>query len=386
MLAVFVSIIGMGLSIYLTLHHLEVKASGATNAACNINQTFNCDEVAKSQYSEFFGIPLGVLGFGYFLAMFALAGISLINSNQRKEHMHAYIVMAVIGVATSAVLGGLSAFSLGAFCVVCIGVYVVTIFQGALVFSFRKEIPSGFSVGTLVNGGTTALIAVAVVVFAFNVLRPKVGTTTADGKLKESVATMEPFAPTVQEIPINKSAYSGLGEDYRFGSDTAKVVIIEFADFECPACARMSEFMRTLKKDYGQKILLVYRHYPLDQSCNPGITHPMHKNSCLLSTLARCAGQFNKFWDFHDLAFDNQKDASAEKAKEWAKTVGLTDEQINICLQDKSIVEKLRDDIQVANTAGLSGTPTVFVNGRKYVGEKGIVDLRQEIDRILAAN
>ena len=67
-IAILLAVIGLGTSVYSTMHHIEVKASGQTDAACNINDTFSCDAVALSKYSELFGIPLGVFGFGYFLA------------------------------------------------------------------------------------------------------------------------------------------------------------------------------------------------------------------------------------------------------------------------------------------------------------------------------
>jgi protein-disulfide isomerase/uncharacterized membrane protein len=386
--AILLALLGMALSAYLMMHHLQVKAEGGTNAACNINATFSCDEVAKSKYSEVLGIPLGVFGLGYFLAMAVLAVVSLLNPAQRREHMQTYAVMAAVGVATSLGLAGISAFGLGTFCIVCIGVYAVNLVQAGVLIGFRRNIPSGFAMGNLFNGGMTAVIAVAVVVVGFNFLAPKVpAKSPEDTQASDNPAlNAEPLAVAVQNIPVDKSPYSGLGEDFRSGSDSAKVVIVEFADFECPACRRMSEVMRMLKKEYGQKILVVFKNYPLDQACNPSITHAMHKSSCTLATLARCAGQFGKFWDFHDLAFDNQTEASPEKAKEWAKTVGLSDDQINACNQDKSIVEKMRDDMKIANSVGLTGTPTVFINGRKYVGDKGIVEMRQLIDGMLATN
>ncbi len=385
-IALLLSLIGIGLSVYLTAHHIEVKAAGVTDAACNINATFNCDEVAKSAFSEAFGIPLGVYGLGYFLAMLVLVGVGVLNPKQRREHLHAYAAMAAIGAAASLALGGISAISLGTFCLVCIGVYAVCLLQAVVTWKFRREIPNGVSWTTLTNGGTTAVIVVALVIVAFNFLAPKPSPKLPDARDLDSAADLGPFLSKIENIPINKSPYSGLGEDYRAGSDDAKVVIVEFADFECPACARMGEVLGALKREYGQRILVVFRHYPLDQACNPSMSRPMHKNACLIATLSRCAGHFNKFWEYHDLAFGRQREASSDNAKQWARQIGLSDEQISTCIQDKSIVEKIREDIQIANTVGLTGTPTLYINGRKYVGEKGIMELREEIDKLLSAN
>src|SRR5688500_1342020 len=87
---------GIGIALYATSHHLEVKASGQTDAACNINDTFSCDAVALSPYSEVSGIPLGILGLGYFLAICVLVGIGLSSNKAAKDHIQSYVALVVI--------------------------------------------------------------------------------------------------------------------------------------------------------------------------------------------------------------------------------------------------------------------------------------------------
>ncbi|MEZ4741648.1 MAG: vitamin K epoxide reductase family protein [Bdellovibrionota bacterium] len=382
------SIIGIAVSIYSINHHLQLKASGSTNAFCNINQTFNCDDVASSKYSEILGIPLGVYGLGYFLAMLLLGLITLGNKVQRAAHLQAYGLLVSIGFLTSIALASISAFDLGAFCLTCIGIYVVTIAQLIAFIVYRKSYPK-INLKELFTGASTALVIVAVVVAGFSMLSSQSKQNPSQGPELNSENTQKPLellSKEIHNIPINMSAYSGLGEDYRAGSDSAKVKVIEFADFQCPACRQMFQSLKKLKDEYGDQILVVFKNYPLDQKCNPGIKGKFHETACTSAILARCSGAYGKFWQFHDLAYTEQSSASIEQSKLWAKQIGLTDDQINACLADKSIVEKIRDDIQIANDNGLTGTPTVFINGRKLLGNHSYFEIKLEIEKILAGN
>lgn len=376
------AVIGIGLSIYSTMHHLEVKATGKTDAACNINDTFSCDEVALSKYSEIAGVPLGVFGLGYFLAALILLVIGLRGGKPAKEHLHGYIAMVTVGVVVSATLGTISATALGAYCLTCIGVYVLTGLQAATLLVWRKDLPGNFSIKNTLSGATTGVIAVATVVLVFNFTKSSLvsKTTESNAALNKDLPAL---SATVEVIPISKSAYSGLGEDYRKGNDNAKVVITEFADFQCPACARISETLGTISKEYGDRVLLVFRNYPLDSACNSAVQAKIHENACNAAILARCAGQAGKFWQFHDMAFGLQKDLSPNSMRQWGQQLGLSDEQMTTCLASKDMLAKIQEDVSLGNKLGVDSTPTIFVNGRKVLGGKGISELRTEIDQLL---
>jgi protein-disulfide isomerase len=378
-----ISIIGIAASIYSVRHHLEVKATGQTDAVCNINATFNCDEVALSKYSEPFGIPLGVFGLGYFVANAILIGLGLRGGSTGREHTHAYVVMVLIGLVTSLALGGLSAVALGTFCLTCIAIYTLTIVQAGTLFAFRKEIPDGFNLKSTFNGGSTAAIAVAIVVILFSTLKP----SPKPGSTEESAAIKDPEAPQLatkaEDIAITRSPYGGLGEDYRKGPDNASVVIVEFADFQCPACKNISGTLEQIHKEFPDRVQVVYRMYPLDQSCNSSMRGPLHQHACTAAVMARCAGQYGKFWEMHDLLYGNQSDIKDAKIKEWGKQLGLTDEQMSACLASNDLMAKIKDDIAVGTALGIDSTPTVYINGRKLLGGRGVEDIRQQVEQLL---
>lgn len=375
-----IALIGIGLSVYSTMHHLEVKATGKTDAACNISSTISCDEVALSQYSEISGVPLGVFGLGYFVAAAVLLLVGLRGGKSGKEHLQGYAAMVGIGVITSAVLGSLSV-KLGFYCITCIGVYVLTGLQAIFLAVWRSNIPSGFNIKNVLSGGTTAVISVAAVVLVFNFTKSFL--TPSSANVAKNPANIPALSQTAEEIPLAKSAYSGLGEDYRKGGDNAKVVITEFADMQCPACASVSNTLSTIAKEYGDRILIVFKNYPLDSSCNSSVQSRIHDQACSAAIIARCAGQYGKFWEYHDIVFSRQSSITAANLRQWGGEIGLTEEQMTTCLNSKDMKDKLAEDVALGNKLGVDSTPTLFINGRKLLGGRSISDLKSEIDQLL---
>ncbi|MDA9951540.1 thioredoxin domain-containing protein [Oligoflexaceae bacterium] len=375
-----IAAIGCAISIYSTLHHVEVKQVGFTDAVCNINETFSCDDVAKSEYSELFGVPLGVYGFGYFLGLMLLCGMTIWQKDDDYlEGPLAYKAMVGIGVLVSLVLGIISWISVGTLCLTCMGIYGVCFLQAGWLFLHRSATPEKWKSKPLINGGITATIALLLTITTYN-FTLGAGVESTPDKPADSVAQdSKPF-----DIAINFSPYSGLGEDYRKGSDSAGVVIVKFSDFQCPACGVTARVLKKLAEEYGDKILIVYKNYPLSNKCNDNIGSSMHTDACDAAILARCAGNQGKFWQFSDLVFANQSNISASMLRTTAKAVGLGDADIDACLQSPDILAKIKEDIAQGEAAKVTGTPSLYLNGRKMQGGRSIDDFRRAVDRALS--
>ncbi|HYX34647.1 MAG TPA: thioredoxin domain-containing protein [Oligoflexus sp.] len=385
LLGSILAVLGIGLSIYSLMHHLELKQAGATNFACNINDTLSCDDIANSKYAEDpWANPMGVYGIGYFLGLFALLMTARVKANLRQDALQAYAVMVGIGVVTSIVLFGISEFIIGKICPTCIGIYAVTLMQGAVLFFSRDAIPKPWNIKSISNGGWYGIIALVATIAVYQVVKPastrnfKPDNPMTDAEVKKHMEKLganreAPILASLDPTPspaikIDFTAYSGLGEDYRKGSDDAKVKIVEFADYQCPACATASKAMKALAADLGDKVLIVFKNFPLDSTCNPSVQTKMHAFACEAAIMTRCAGQIGKFWEMNEKVYDNYRDIDSTRLIAWAKDVGLNDDQIKQCKASPDIVKKIQDDVKQANEAGLSGTPTIFINGRKYNG------------------
>ncbi|MBF0441186.1 MAG: thioredoxin domain-containing protein [Oligoflexales bacterium] len=388
--AMFLALIGFGISLYLAFHHVDVMVKGSTDAFCNINALFNCDDVAKSKYAEVLGIPLGVYGCGYFLGCLVLLGVAFFKSEYSRDSIQTYVLMVVIGVFASIIYGSISFFSVGALCIGCMGVYLTTIIQAVLLYFFRTEVPGGWSIKGIGNGATYPILALALVVGIYQYVKPTSRDFKKDvpqipgGRDGEAAGPKTILASDKVDIKVDRSPYSGFGEDYREGSDDAKVIIIEFSDFECPACQYAFQTMKELKAEFGGRILVVFKNYPLDTKCNSSIKRKFHNYACDAAFIARCAGQEGKFWKFHDLVYENQKELNQENLVKWAASLGIGKDKVDECLKSESIKAKINDDIEVANKVPVDGTPTIFINGRRVVGNSSLSSMKAEISKLLS--
>ncbi len=398
LLGSILAILGLGISFYSLFHHLELKSKGDTSFMCNINDSFSCDDVANSRFAEDpWRNPLGIYGIGYFLGLFVLLMIARLKAELQKESLQTYALMVGIGVIVSLTLGGISHFVIGKLCPSCIGIYGVTILQAFILFFCRGGIPGPFAFKNISNGSWYALLALAVSIALFQLMKPSTSpqltldlpkpsssSTTPAPEGKARVTPLDSLdAQAAPAIKIDASPYSGLGEDFRKGSDDAKVKIVEFADFQCPACATASKALRQLGAEFGDRIQIVFKSYPLDKACNPGMQSALHPFACEAAIMVRCAGNIGRFWEMHDQLFDNQSRIESSRITAWAKDLGLTDAQIQQCKNSKDIIAKIQDDIRQANEAGLTGTPTIFFNGRKYHGPANADEMRAVVQALL---
>jgi protein-disulfide isomerase len=138
------------------------------------------------------------------------------------------------------------------------------------------------------------------------------------------------------------------------GPDTAPVTIVEFSDFQCPFCGRLAPTIDEVKKNYGDKVRVVFRQFPL----------PMHPNASKAAEASLCAFEQGKFWQMHDAMFKDQQKLSVPELKATAATLGLDADKFNSCLDSGKYASKVQEDIDAGRKVGVSGTPAMFVNGR----------------------
>lgn len=144
-----------------------------------------------------------------------------------------------------------------------------------------------------------------------------------------------------------------------------KVEIVEFSDFQCPFCQRFyNDAYKQIKEKYVDtgKAKFVYRHFPLS----------FHQNAQKAAEAAECANRQGKFWPYHDLLFDgfvsDGSNLEVADLKKYASDLGLDTSKFNSCLDNGETSATVKKDVDEATKAGVSGTPTIFINGKKIVG------------------
>jgi len=154
------------------------------------------------------------------------------------------------------------------------------------------------------------------------------------------------------------------------GPATAPVTIVEFSDFQCPYCSRLTPTLKQVKEKYGDKVRIVFRQFPL----------PMHQNAQKAAEAALCANDQGKFWQFHDAMFGNQSALGVDQLKAKAAELGLKADDFNKCLDSGAKVATVEADKKAGSAAGVNGTPAMFINGRFVNGAVPLEQLTSVID------
>ena len=139
------------------------------------------------------------------------------------------------------------------------------------------------------------------------------------------------------------------------GKVDAPVTVVEYSDYQCPYCARhYRNVMPILQEEYIDtgKLRFVMRENPLSS---------IHKNATNASIAALCAGDQGKYWEMHDLLFENQKELGVDNLKSFAGTIGLDTASFNECLDSKKYAEQIRKDMASGSKLGMGGTPGFFI-------------------------
>src|SRR5216683_4856376 len=138
------------------------------------------------------------------------------------------------------------------------------------------------------------------------------------------------------------------------GDPKAPVVIVEFSDFQCPYCQSVQPTLKTLLGKYEGRVSLAYRDLPV---------RDLHPQAELAAEASRCAAEQGKFWELHDLMFENPNKLDREGLAEQARSLKLDDKQFDSCLAGGKYKAQIEQDLQLGLRAGLTGTPGFFMNG-----------------------
>ena len=141
------------------------------------------------------------------------------------------------------------------------------------------------------------------------------------------------------------------------GNANALVTIVEFTDFECPSCARQHPVMERIVSEFGDRVRLVMRDFPLSQ----------HANARKAAEAAEAAREQGKYWEYASVLFRNQSALAIDKLKQYATEVGLDRARFDASLNSGKFAEKVQRDVVDGRKLGINGTPTLYINGKRIV-------------------
>ncbi len=375
-------LIAIAAHVYLTQHYYDLAFGlGTGDNICNINATFSCDTVTASRFATFLGVPVAAWGAAANVMLLVLVFGWLVGWADDVKQLGRYsIYLSGLIALTSIVMGSISMFYIGSFCIFCMTAYVCSFVVFGLLWTSREKEPFPIKKDFL-NLFTEAktylgfLIAIPVMAFLFNqAILSSMGGSNVNEMVRDSVASWN-VAP-VLAFGVQPSMIKGASDD------NAKMVVTEFADFRCSHCRHAAPTVKAFIKSHPDVQFRFY-NFPLDGTCNK-VMQSGDGVSCFLAKAVTCAEKLGQQgWELSDSLFNSQDeiirmDAAAvrEKVAAMAGTAGLEKDGFLACVDGPEVSALVAKQADLGDEVGVKGTPTFFVNGRKLNRAQSLPVLR----------
>lgn len=364
-LVVALAVLGMLDGWYLTMVHVDYELSpdSQLRKVCGALAANGC-AVTTGRFGDVAGIPVSVIGLGGATATAITAAVAWRRRGQPRDPWRSTtLCLAAISVIASMVMATLSSIE-GSFCPFCVGWYGINLVMALCAYTAWRYGPST-SVRRLVGDamgapGATAIIALSVGLslgyLGYAQRRSATLTTLAQETLDRILADDRPVALDLEGLPS-------------IGPADAPLTVVEIADFECPFCRSMWEGISDYIDQSSFGVRVVFVHFPIDSSCNPGV-NGLHPSACAAAQAAQCAHRHDAFFEYGDLLFENQPMFGTEDLVAYAKQLGLPEDEFRACLDDDQSALEVRQSIARGRDLGIQTTPTFFVNGYKFRGDR----------------
>lgn len=382
-----IAFVGFVTTIKLAMIYYNANFSANPHTSfCSVNDFIDCDSVAKTVESQFFGIPLAYWGMFFYLFIGLLMGARKLAQYKILKFMevfknpYSYIsALGIISFAISMILLCVSLFTIKKLCILCAFTYVLNLTIGllALDYSTKWGIINAFKTSAVdfwnalkIKKYLIAFIAVVLSAVGFltyttvsNVFSPHV----------KKINSIQKFAK-LKEAGVNPYAVKG----NVLGNPNGDVKLHVYSDFRCPICAVYNIVIHKVVQEFDN-VLVVHHDYPLDQVCNKYLGKPFHYGSCVLSKYAYAAEKQEHYWDVASEFYLAQPQSDYDV---WliALKKGLNLDKFKADAMSKDAITYLEKSIDEAVLdLKLQGTPAVYVNDKKTL-KMGIMpdfDLRE---------
>jgi protein-disulfide isomerase/uncharacterized membrane protein len=367
LILMIVSLVTMAVHAYLTLQHYQLKLGLAEGrSVCNLNATFNCDSVAISKYSALFGIPMALLGLlsqiVFFIALFTVR----FDLSTKIAWLRRFLFwFSCFVFATSVVMGLISTFALGTFCLFCMATYLLSIVQLIGAWKIQPQSPFSFlssDIGTLLMEARWVLVLLVLIPGIGWMSNAMILDSYGFGRIQ--VAIQDSLAQWDAAPTQNFQEDRGLSLTRSAGP--VKMTIVEFADFLCPHCKAASPTLEAFTQSHPD-VKLIFKTFPLDGKCNKAISRAGDGLRCQLAAAVVCAqNQGQKGWEAHHWIFERQEQfhttTFSNVSDQIVKDLHLDKPSFDTCLNADATQETIQSMAQEG--ASIPGTPTIFVNGK----------------------
>lgn len=163
--------------------------------------------------------------------------------------------------------------------------------------------------------------------------------------------------------------------DHTIGPADAPIVMVEYGDFECPFCGEAEPVLKALRRALPDTLLFAFRHFPLAEA---------HPHALHAAEAAEAAGVQGKFWQMHDVLFENQDALEDDNLLEYAVALGCDADRFVRDMAENRYAERVQEDFLSGVRSGVNGTPSLFINGLRYDGPRDLDSLLAAIEQVAA--
>lgn len=366
LVALLSTLVALGTHLYLSLHYYQIKyALGEAKSACNINALFNCDVVSASQFSSIFNIPIATFGLITHVVLLLLLLIHRFQMADRPELAGKWsFYLASISAVASIIMGTISFTQIGSLCLFCILAYLLSFVILFCTYKCLDKKPHLISdLGELLTDAKWILVFLALIplgsAFANKIIKDNYNVGEIEYAISDSLNNWT-SAPT--------RTFTSAGLVKGADNGTAKVTVVEFADFLCPHCKFAAPTLKAFTAN-NSDVQFIFKAFPLDGNCNPAIERKGDDKRCILAKATYCADKVSqKGWNAYEWIFEQQEKLfSADikvKMTELSQHLQIPEADFNTCLASSEAHDAIVAQALEGKEAQIQGTPTIFVNNR----------------------
>lgn len=368
-IAIALALAGVVLGFLLTLGYYHHTVLGAATG-CAINSYVDCDRISASPFAAIGRVPISAFGLGMHAAVLAALVVAHFSTRVRQGLIGGSAVLALAATAVSVALAVISFFVIRALCLYCTALQLVNLaLAGTLVFGLaggaerlKRAVKSlaGPAIGPGVMAGCIGIVVAVAATWGLSsgaerqLLEQQISEARDSQRLADRYLAFRRFEFELSDSP-------------QLGDPNAPITLVVYADHNCPHCHEFDPRIIEVANAFAD-VRLVYKFYPLDGTCNRSMPRTSRSSSCAAAAAAYAAYQEGKFWEYNETLFANFQRYGPNRLVDYARQVGLSDpEVVRTALDDRTVRAKIEADIAEANRAGLTATPTLFVNGRQFL-------------------
>lgn len=372
-------LLGLGASIAASWVHYQAVARADYISFCDVNATFSCTQAYQSEYGRLLGVPVAVLGVGYFLGLLLLATLG-----RHLEALAGYLFIGSgLGLLVVLYLAWATLFVLGTLCLLCLATYVAVIgvffVSGASMPFPVSGISSRLSRDLPRLMATPAALAAVLVVLAATVVGAVLFPADPSAAPSSSATTAAQVPPGPVDLgpPLSDAEKAQLRTSFDgmpraivpADAGGARVVIVKFNDYQCPPCRQTWQLYQPIKAKWDEQapgeVKFITRDFPLEAECNASVTSGLHAAACEAAVAVRLAREQGKADEMEAWIFARQPSLTPDLVRQGARDVaGITDFDARY---DETLT-LVKNDTALGASLGVTSTPTFFLNGVKIGG------------------